>query len=84
MAASPVTGPMEPILKVPAAVVSAAVLLSAAGAAVVLEAEALHHRVYVNQVETTASLAAARALAELLDCPVLAGSLRRGVYVPMK
>ena len=52
--------------------------------AVVLEAQALHNRVSVNHVETTASLAAARALAELLDCPVLAGSLRRGVYVPMK
>ena len=52
--------------------------------AAVLEAEALHHRVYVNQVETAASLAAARALAELLDCPVLAGSLRQGVYVPIR
>ena len=52
--------------------------------AAVLQAEGLHHRIYVNQVETRQDLAAAEALAALLDCPVLAGSLRRGVYVPMK
>ena len=45
--------------------------------AAVLQAEGLHHRIYVNQVETRQDLAAAEALAALLDCPVLAGSLHR-------
>ncbi len=48
--------------------------------AAVLRAEALHTRVYVNQVETLWDLADAKALAALLDCPVLAGSLQRGEY----
>ena len=46
----------------------------------VLRAEGLHDRIYVNQVETLWELADARALAALLDCPVLAGSLQRGEY----
>ena len=50
--------------------------------AAVLRAEALHTRVYVNQVETLWDLADAKALAALLDCPVLAGSLQRGEYFP--
>lgn len=37
-------------------------------------------RVLVNQAEDAAALAAARRLAELLPWPVLAGSLRKGVY----
>ena len=49
-------------------------------AAAVLQAEGLHHRIYVNQVETRQDLAAAEALAALLDCPVLAGSLHRREY----
>ena len=48
--------------------------------AAVLQAEGLHHRIYVNQVETWQDLAAAEALAALLDCPVLAGSLHRREY----
>ena len=48
--------------------------------AAVLRAESLHHRVYVNQVETQQDLAAAKALTTLLGCPVLAGSLRRREY----
>ena len=48
--------------------------------AAVLRAEGLHHRIYVNQVETRQDLAAAEALAALLDCPVLAGSLHRREY----
>ena len=48
--------------------------------AAVLLAEALHTRVYVNQVETLWELADAKALAALLKCPVLAGSLQRGEY----
>lgn len=48
--------------------------------AAVLRAEGLHTKVYVNQVETLWSLADAKTLAALLDCPVLAGSLQRGEY----
>ena len=48
--------------------------------AAVLRAEALHTRIYVNQVETLWELADAKALAALLECPVLAGSLQRGEY----
>ena len=49
-------------------------------AAAVLRAEGLPGSVYVNQVEDAASLAAARALAAALGKPVLAGSLRLGVW----
>lgn len=49
-------------------------------AAAVLRFEGLHDRVYVNQVESERLLAAAEALAGLLNCPVLAGSLRKGEY----
>ncbi|MDO4315557.1 MAG: selenium cofactor biosynthesis protein YqeC [Oscillospiraceae bacterium] len=49
--------------------------------AAVLTKEALHHRIYVNQIETEESRAAARALAGLLDCPVAAGSLWKGMYL---
>ena len=48
----------------------------------VLRAEGLHDKIYVNQVETLWDLADARALAALLDCPVLAGSLHRKEYFP--
>lgn len=48
--------------------------------AAVLRAEALHDKIYVNQVETLSELADAKALAARLDCPVLAGSLQRGEY----
>ena len=44
-------------------------------AAQLLELEALHTRVLVNQVETEADLANARELAGFLHCPVAAGSL---------
>lgn len=47
-------------------------------AARVLLAEALHTRVFINQTETAARLAAARTLAGLLDCPVAAGSTQKG------
>lgn len=43
--------------------------------------EALHDKIYVNQAETGEALALSRRLAELAGCPVLAGSLREGVYV---
>ena len=48
----------------------------------VLRSEDLHTKVYVNQVETLWNLADARALARLMDCPVLAGSLWRREYFP--
>ena len=48
----------------------------------VLRSEDLHTKVYVNQVETLWNLAEARALARLMDCPVLAGSLWRREYFP--
>ena len=44
-------------------------------AAQLLELEALHTRVLINQVETQADLANARELAGFLHCPVAAGSL---------
>ncbi len=45
--------------------------------AAVLLAEGLHTRVFVNQAETAEARAQAAALAALLPCPVLAGSLIR-------
>lgn len=48
--------------------------------AAVLRAESLHHRIYANQVETSRELAESKALAALLDYPVLAGSLHRREY----
>ena len=48
--------------------------------AAVLLAENFHTRVYVNQAESPETRAAAGALAALLACPVLAGSLQRGEY----
>lgn len=49
--------------------------------AAVLAKEALHHRIFVNQVETEEELSRASVLAELLDCPVAAGSLWKGMYI---
>ncbi|WP_298034744.1 selenium cofactor biosynthesis protein YqeC [uncultured Dysosmobacter sp.] len=49
--------------------------------AAVLIAEALHDKIYVNQVEAEQDRRNAAALAGLLACPVLAGSLRRGEYL---
>lgn len=46
----------------------------------VLTAEALHDRIFVNQVETSETVEAARHLASLTRCPTLAGSLWEGVY----
>ena len=47
-------------------------------AAKVLLAEALHTRVFCNQAEAAPQMAAARTLGRLLDCPVAAGSARKG------
>ena len=55
---------------------------SAAKYCAVLEAEGFGDLVFVNQAESSGALADARALAELLERPVLAGSLWRGEYVP--
>lgn len=57
-------------------------IVTPAAAAAVLRAEALHDRVYVNQAETGRALSQAAALADMLDCPLAAGSLQRGEYVP--
>lgn len=43
----------------------------------VLEAESLHHRVYINQVDTEGRLSAAKKLKELLSCPVVVGALQQ-------
>ena len=45
----------------------------------VLEAEGLHDRVFLNQLDDVDDTMAAR-VAERLRCPVCAGSLRRGKY----
>lgn len=55
---------------------------TAEAAARVILAEGLPERVYVNQVESSRALEEAGALAALLGCPLLAGSLRKGEYVP--
>lgn len=57
-------------------------LVTAEMEAAVLKAEALHQRIYINQVDILPDISAARTLAALLDSPVLAGSLQRGEYVP--
>jgi len=49
-------------------------------AARVALAENLHHRVFVNQVDSELSLSAARELKNLLNCPVCAGSLLNEEY----
>lgn len=43
----------------------------------VLEAEGLHDKVYINQVDTRERLSAAKKLKALLSCPVVAGALRQ-------
>ena len=45
--------------------------------AAVLEAESLHDKIYINQVDTRERLSAAKKLKELLPCPVAAGELRQ-------
>lgn len=45
--------------------------------AAVLEAESLHDKIYINQVDTRERLSAAKKLKELLPCPVAAGALRQ-------
>lgn len=44
----------------------------------VLEREALHHRVFINQADSPERIAAALALAKLLRCPVVVASLQKG------
>lgn len=45
--------------------------------AAVLEAESLHDKIYINQVDTRERLSAAKKLKELLPCPMAAGALRQ-------
>lgn len=49
--------------------------------AAVLIAEGLPDRIFINQVESPPALIMAKRLAKLVSCPVLAGSLWKGVYV---
>lgn len=46
--------------------------------AAVLNKEALHTRVLINQADSPERIAAARELAGLLDCPVVVASLQKG------
>ena len=46
----------------------------------VLKAERLRHRLFVNQADTPEDMKTVKQLAALLDGPILAGSLQRGVY----
>ena len=46
--------------------------------------EGLGDRVYINKVESAGDYAAAQELAELLTCPVVAGSLHRRVYTCLR
>ena len=49
-------------------------------AAKVLRAESLHHRIFINQVETVERAEWARRMSNLMRCPMAAGSLQRGVF----
>lgn len=49
-------------------------------AARVIAAEGFGDRCYVNKVESAAAYEAAAELAKRLNCPVVAGSLHKGVY----
>ena len=49
-------------------------------AAEVLLAEGLHHRVFINQVESMERAEWARRMAIRLDCQVAAGALQKGVW----
>ena len=53
-------------------------------AAQVLLAERFGDRVYINKVETAEDYENAAALAKLLACPVVAGSLHKGVYLCLR
>lgn len=53
-------------------------------AAQVLLAERFGDRVYINKVETAEDYENAAALARLLACPVVAGSLHKGVYLCLR
>lgn len=53
-------------------------------AARVVNAEGFGDRVYINKVETAADYEAANALAGYFSCPVVAGSLQKGVYTCLR
>lgn len=52
-----------------------------AAIAAVLEQEALHDRVLINQADTPRRIAAAKELAALLTCPVTIASLQKGEII---
>ena len=53
-------------------------------AARVILAEGFGDRVYINQVESADGYAAAEELTKRLTCPVVAGSLHKGVYTCLR
>ena len=50
--------------------------ISPAVAAKVVKREGFHDRIFVNQTDTEKEWEQVRQLAEILDCPIVAGSLR--------
>lgn len=53
-------------------------------AARVINAEGFGDRIYINKVESAAALDAAQAMARHFACPVIAGSLHKGVYTCLR
>lgn len=53
-------------------------------AARVVNAEGYGDRIYINKVESAAALDAAQAMAKEFLCPVIAGSLHKGVYLCLR
>ena len=53
-------------------------------AARVIASEGFGDRIYVNQVESADGYAAAEELAKRLPCPVVAGSLQKGVFTCLR
>lgn len=62
--------------------VSAETPVTAEIAAAVLKRENLHDIIYVNQIDLLPNLKEIRRFAEPAECPVVAGSLRKGEYHP--
>ena len=53
-------------------------------AARVIRSEGYGDRIYLNKVESAAGYEAAQAMARHFSCPVVAGSLHKGVYVCLR
>lgn len=59
-------------------------IVTPALAARLLRAEGYGDRVFINKVESASAMDAAQALAHELTCPVVAGSLQKGVYLCLR